>query len=367
MSDGRLDPEQELPPRHSGVPEGFEELAAAQAKAEEELLSKPNVNGVALGHKITGGVDTGKECLTVLVESKMSEEMLGPSDVIGKTGADLKSDIPNDVLIDVQEVGVLTAGIGALGTAEAEESVMLAPEPAVDYMRMEVDALLLANRVRPAKGGYSVGHYKITAGTIATGCYDLLPFPGIPARYYLLSNNHVLANSNDARPGDPILQPGPFDGGTAPKDVIGRLARFVPIRFGANGVFPCNYVDAAIAEVPFHLLDRQVYWIGYVTDLYDAPFVGEIVQKTGRTTNFSTGRVTNINATVMVNYGGGRVAKFCRQIVTTRMGGPGDSGSLITDRVERGVGLLFAGSSTRTIANHLNIVQAMLGVRVTEL
>ncbi|MDD1730773.1 MAG: hypothetical protein CG440_825, partial [Methanosaeta sp. NSM2] len=65
----------------------------------------------------------------------------------------------------------------------------------------------LAKKARPAKGGYSVGHYQITAGTIATGVYDILPGGmvsppahgiGIPPRSYILSNNHVLTNSNDA-------------------------------------------------------------------------------------------------------------------------------------------------------------------------
>ena len=101
--------------------------------------------------------------------------------------------------------------------------------------------------------------------------------------------------------------------------------------------------------------------------LYAAPKVGDIVQKTGRTTNFTTGRVTNINGTVNVNYGGGNVAKFCRQIITTDMSAGGDSGSLVTDREEGAVGLLFAGSATRTIVNNILYVQALLRVRVTEI
>ena len=48
------------------------------------------------------------------------------------------------------------------------------------------------------------------------------------------------------------------------------------------------------------------------------------------------------------------------------MGGPGDSGSLVMDCEEGGVGLLFAGSNVATIVNHLRFVQAFLGVRVTE-
>jgi len=181
----------------------------------------------------------------------------------------------------------------------------------------------------------------------------------MPRKYYALSNNHVLANSNDARVGDPILQPGPYDGGTYPRDLIARLSRYVPIRFGG----PANYVDAAIAEGQFYQLDREIYWIGYVKGVGVAK-VGLIVQKTGRTTNYSTGRVLAVNATVNVNYGGGRVAKMVRQIVTTNMSAGGDSGSLLCNMSENAVGLLFAGSSTVTVHNDIRYVQYLLGIRV---
>ncbi len=46
---------------------------------------------------------------------------------------------------------------------------------------------------------------------------------------FILSNNHVLANSNTAAIGDPILQPGSHDGGTLTNDHIADLADFIPI------------------------------------------------------------------------------------------------------------------------------------------
>jgi hypothetical protein len=224
----------------------------------------------------------------------------------------------------------------------------------------------LRQRVRPALGGFSVGHPRVTAGTIGTCCYDLSPFPGVPQRYYILSNNHVIANSNNANIGDPILQPGAFDGGRLPRDMIGRLSRFIPIRFRTGTSAPLNFVDAAIAEAPFHTISREIFWIGYVKDLYTAPTVGTIVQKTGRTTNYTTGRITSINATVDVNYGSGRVARFARQILTTRMSAGGDSGSLVLDLNERAVGLLFAGSPSVTVLNNILFVQSLLRVRIHE-
>ena len=156
------------------------------------------------------------------------------------------------------------------------------------------------------------------------------------------------------------MQPGRVDGGQFPRDMIARLTRFIPIRFGG----PLNYVDAAVAEGNFHDLDREIFWIGHVKPARFLNRVGEIVQKTGRTTNYTTGRVTSINATVNVNYGGGRVARMARQIVTTAMSSGGDSGSLLCDMNGHAVGLLFAGSSRVTIHNHIMYVQNLLGIRV---
>ena len=92
-------------------------------------------------------------------------------------------------------------------------------------------------RQRPAPLGFSVGHPAITAGTIGARVRDAL------GHVYILSNNHVLANSNGATIGDPEYQPGPFDGGTA-ADQIATLSDFQAINFsGVN-----NTIDAAIAQ-----------------------------------------------------------------------------------------------------------------------
>ncbi len=318
----------------TAVPSELQGLTDALATAEDKFLDKPNVVGVALGHKITDGVMSDTPSIMVLVSHKVPADMLRPADRVTKT----VDNTPTDVL----EVGHLVAG----GEAPAEPL-------------RAVDAQTLASRVRPVRPGYSVGHPKVTAGTIGAGCYDIAPLPGMPPRYYVLSNNHVLANSNDAQIGDPVYQPGVFDGG-GPADAIGRLARYVPIRFDGT----CNYVDAAIAEVPFDTIDRDIYWSGYPTTAATAAAVGQLVKKTGRTTHFTTGRVTAVNATVNVGYGGGKVARFCNQIITTTMSAGGDSGSLVLDWENRPVGLLFAGSAVATILNPIATVQVALGVRL---
>jgi hypothetical protein len=330
------------------------QLAAAQTAAAGEFLEgarpRANVLGLGLGVKWTDGQPTGEPALVVLVNQKLPKESVAKSDLIP---ARLQ-----DVQTDVLSIGEPFAG-GA------------APQ--------DVEVETLAKRVRPARGGYSVGHKDITAGTIATGVYDLLPGAtisppapgvGIPRKFYILSNNHVLADSNAAALGDAVLQPGPFDGGADPADRIARLSRFIPITFSPPVPLALhrNLVDAAVAEVQFHDLDREIYWSGPARAWRRKSLVlpGMIVKKTGRTTNFTTGRITVVNATVDVNYGGGRVARFRDQIITTAMSAGGDSGSLVTTLDNVAVGLLFAGSPVVTIANQIENVRAALRVEVAE-
>ncbi len=330
------------------------QLTTAQTAAAGEFLDgahpRANVLGLGVGVKWTNGQPTGEPALVVLVTQKLEKGSVAKSDLIPAKLADMQT--------DVLSIGDPFAG-------------GIAPQ--------DVEAETLAKRVRPAKGGYSVGHKAITAGTIATGAYDLLPGAtisppapglGIPRRFYILSNNHVLANSNAAALGDAILQPGPFDGGTDPADRLARLSRFIPITFSPPVplAFHRNLVDAAVAEVQFHDLDRELYWSGPVRGWRRKALVlpGMLVKKTGRTTNFTTGRITVVNATVDVNYGSGRVARFRDQIITTAMSAGGDSGSLITTLDNVAVGLLFAGSPVVTIANQIENVRALLRVEVAE-
>jgi hypothetical protein len=129
-----------------------------------------------------------------------------------------------------------------------------------------------------------------------------------------------------------------------------------------------NRVDAAVAQAEFHDIDREIYWVGYVRGWRPRAnvTVGTIVQKTGRTTNYTLGRITGVNATVDINYGGGRVGRFLDQILTTPMSAGGDSGSLVTTTDEVAVGLLFAGSSQVTILNQIERVRSLLRVEVAE-
>src|SRR5574341_1734107 len=233
-------------------------------------------------------------------------------------------------------------------------------------------------RQRPAPLGYSVGHPLITAGTIGARVRDAL------GRVYILSNNHVLANSNGAAIGDPEYQPGPFDGGTA-ADQIATLSDFQLITFTSTAN---NTIDAAIALSGTDVLDNATpadegYGLPNSTifgdangdGLFDDPnaLLGLNVQKYGRTTRLTHGQVPGINATVTICYAVSgfsciKAARFVDQLVITPGGfsGGGGSGSLIVtdDANLNPVALLFAGSSTTTIGNRIDLVLNRFGVTI---
>src|SRR3989338_7569555 len=284
-------------------------------QSETKLLKKSNVVGVGIGEKIKDGRRTGRTCLRVYVEKKVPEEKL--------TKSDLVPPLISEVETDVVEVGKIRP--------------------------------LASNRQRsrPARGGASIGHYKITAGTL--GCLVKDKKTG---KTMILSNNHVLANSNEAKKGDAIIQPGAADGGKVKKDKIAELERFVKIGFGKKA----NTVDAAVAR-PLNDKDvsLEISSIGIPKGTVKGR-VGLVVQKTGRATAHTLGEIQDINATVKMDYDG-QTGLFRNQIMTSAMSQGGDSGSLVLDQKRRAVGLLFAGSDLVTICNPIVEVFKQLDIK----
>ncbi len=218
---------------------------------------------------------------------------------------------------------------------------------------------------RPVPIGVSAGHTAVTAGTIGARVTD-------GSHVYALSNNHVFAAVNQGRPGDHLLQPGVIDGGRDPEDQVGTLAEYEPIELCRSFVCPDNRIDAALALTTPEELGRSTPEGGYGTprSRIEEPKLGMTVQKYGRTTGETVGRITGIHATIDVGYGNG-TARFVDQIVISdgTFSDPGDSGSLIVTKGvllgdRRPVGLLFAGSAVNTIANPIDLVLNRFGVTV---
>ncbi|MDY0018544.1 MAG: trypsin-like peptidase domain-containing protein [Anaerolineae bacterium] len=319
------------------------------SQALPQLFGRQNVVACGLGYKIRGTEQTQELSLIVSVVRKLPKEELSSKDLVPQT----LDGLPTDVV----ETGYIRAqGIDPKG------------------------------RQRPAMPGISLGHYQITAGT-----FGLLVQRGDET--FILSNNHVLANANNAQAGDPILQPGPLDGGTA-ADQIATLAEFVPLDFGeqpgqcqiattvaellntlagligsshrlqaVQQSLNTNLMDVALArpDTP-DLVVPALLELGTPTGVA-VPHLGEVVQKVGRTTGLTTGAVQQIDVTVDVDYNG-RTARFTNQVIASGMSSPGDSGSAILNMDKKVVGLLFAGSGQITIFTPIQQIINHFGVEL---
>ena len=316
--------------------------------AEDAYQGSDNIVGVGIGTTLTPSVGARNEVLSSGEPGKPALNLY----VIDRASVD-----------QVKSVVVDSMGVSAAASDDVPVNVIVTGL---------IDAQPHRFRMRPAPGGVSVGHFRITAGTIGGLCVGRNPPRN--SRLMVLSNNHVLANSNGGVYGDCVAQPGPYDGGRCPTDQIAILERFVPINF-AGGV---NYVDCATAWCwPDRVRRELVYLTGGTPHFFRigsapiAPVVNCPVGKSGRTTQLTRGTIIDVSATIRVNYGAGRVALFSDQISIRGAGGTdfsagGDSGSSIWvwDSSRRPVGLLFAGGGGITFANKMTRVVAALDINL---
>jgi hypothetical protein len=142
------------------------------------------------------------------------------------------------------------------------------------------------------------------------------------------------------------------------QDASANLASSSAIR--AQSAVPENRVDVALAE-PMNpaIFRNDILNIGRITGTAQ-PYLGQQLRKTGRTTGYTTGRVTLINATIDVAYNtpwGTKTARFTGQVITTGMSQGGDSGSLVVAlNTQEAVGLLFAGSGVASVFTPIDVV-----------
>ncbi|HAO32773.1 MAG TPA: hypothetical protein PLU26_07125 [Candidatus Competibacter sp.] len=288
-----------------------------------------NILGVGYGAKMTAGAVIDELAVRIYVRTKLPGRLIPQGNAIPPTVTNPSTgrELPTDVI----PVGDLTA---------------LWP--------------------RPVSCGVSIGHKAVTAGTL--GCLVRSNDPQT-RDHYILSNNHVLANSSPLASGtvppggDEILEPGPLDGGE-PHPPIAELTDWEPINF--SGI---NVMDAAIARV-FKGDDvfPNILVIGSVAAGVSPPKLYQSVRKHGRTTLHTVGVIMDLSANIKVRYGNNLVT-FDNQLGIVGAGGTfssgGDSGSLIVDGVTRKpVALLFAGGGGMTFASPINPILKRFNVKI---
>jgi hypothetical protein len=297
---------------------------AGTTRAYAAISPRPehNLIGVGIGEKVSNGKPAGLWSVKLFVRQKYPAGQIARREM-------LPSNV-NGLPTDVHEVGSI----------RRFEAAPALPNP--------------RTRLRPAQPGCSIG-FADPGGTFTmAGTFGALVKRG--GSLYVLSNNHVLADENSLPAGAAIYQPGLLDGGNANRDQIAALTEFVTISAAAS-----NLVDCAIAEVQDkNQVTNQILGIGAPKGTAAAA-LDMIVEKYGRTTDYTVGRVTSLDTDIKIKYDMGAVL-FVHQLLIEAIGSqpfsqPGDSGSLIVDRASgNAVGLLFAGSDQATIANPIATV-----------
>ena len=266
------------------------------------------------------------------------------------------------------KVALAVVCVVALGVAMMPQSA-LAQIPMACTVTPEPQQMAVT---RPIELGTSGGNIKSIIKTKHTrGCFSGTlgsMVQDADENEYILSNNHVLADINKAKPGQLILQPGLIDVACvrAKSNAVATFSSSVKIKFGGAK----NQVDTALAAVVPGQVSPYIMFVGGIADtVVGDPALGMPVQKMGRTSCLTTGTVAALNANVTVNYSDvvkhPRLANFINQILVTgsvltpTFGAAGDSGSLIVsqDDCPQAVALLFAGNGNGlTIANPITSV-----------
>jgi len=308
------------------------QLQQAYEEAREAYIEREDVTGVDIGYKYVDGRRTDDIVIRIHVEKKrefVPEAEMFPKEI-------------NGITVDVIQ------GVYGLQVALKSSS-------------------LRQTRRNPIQPGLSISHPKVSAGTLGVVVYDNAT--GHPC---ILSNWHVLVGSSDASPGDPIIQPGSRDGGQLPQDRVGQLERSL---LGPDG-------DAAIASLditPDRSVELAQFETGVILHSARNAQVGEVLEKSGRTTGVTKGKVTGFGS-YKISYPVGEITidGFIISSINDRNPGNeeissgGDSGSIwYNPETKEAVGLHFAGetdsspTAEHAIACHLPRVLAALNISLT--
>ncbi len=190
---------------------------------------------------------------------------------------------------------------------------------------------------------------------------------------YVLSNNHVLARSDQSIPGETIVQPGLIDNGCTPYGFGPGTTPVATLTGYPTLSLPATNVDAAIARVTPGAVDPRGNILELGARQLDGTLapappgisstggkgepatLGMTVAKSGRTTGLTCAAVSAVSVDVVVDYftdcaetTHALTKTFTNQIAIagTSFSDAGDSGALVVDTANaEPVGLFFAGGT----------------------
>lgn len=290
------------------------------------LLHDFDAHAVGIGPKIVDGQPTPKLALTFYVSHKSAKESLAPAKVVPKT-FQFRSDLD-----------------GALRRVTTD--VVESPPASFE--------LNPRTRIRPVPGGVSVAP---PTGTLGGWVWDQTDDTIVA-----LSNDHVFGHVA----GSPMTQPGIFaDGGSHPADTIGTTKRGIP-----RTTTGTNTVDCAImAPTNEDVYSLTVHDIGPAVYALATPVLNMLVEKFGRTTEHTYGRLISVDYATYVS---GLFFDDCLRIEPVSPSSDwsegGDSGSILFSQtpisdgstIKPAVGLHFAGGGIYGVACKIqNVFEAL--------
>jgi hypothetical protein len=276
-------------------------------------LSRPNIVGLGIGPKISGGRETGDTAVLVFVERKLDrlsgDHFPVPSTVpLERLGADGELSTL-DVPTDVQQVGV-----------------------------NEVE--VLNQRVRPVPGGYQINAENL-GGTGTLGVN--IDWAG---RYRAMTNNHVIAKNGNL--GAAVYQPD-----KANDNAIGTVDGYTPVTTYRSDTQPNPLYmtqDLAWAYVTTRVGSPDIHLIGRPTGMR-APVPGERIKLIGKQTGrVQQATITDITTKLVVKWAPTTDKPWAYFERLVRLDGvytqAGDSGSAYVATSDMKVVALHVGGNT---------------------
>ena len=330
------------------VTSDFDLVRTTKEKFVDSLLALPGVHAVGVGMRSSSAGGPGRPVVKVFVERKLPSSSL-PS------GQRIPPRLPahDDRGLSIPGVFVETdVHVGGPYAANANVA-----------------------KVRPLVPGFSTGlkrNQSFGAGTIGAVLADAAtagvasPAPGtVPAQplsasdllnrgipLFFLTASHVVTAPDPAA--EDVLQPAVQDNGDPRTDIVGRPDRWT--RFPQSNISGVDVIwaDAAAVLLADTAIRASIQDIGLPSgelvltkDQLDA---GITLQKSGRTTSRTQGRLISLHTSVTQSLFMGDIRYLEQAIVEARDGttiaDTGDSGSLVLDDQRRAAGLLV-GSANR--------------------
>lgn len=298
------------------------EAIAVQALYENDLMSRPGVQGVGIGEK------DGELGILILVDEKGRELEL-PTEI-------------EYLPVIVRVVGQIKAHQINLGVSGGNDIVcQLCDVGTVGFK--------VCDNTIPNVGGWISNNHVVVSGCTGTPgekCPNMAPLGTNQFSPGLVDNTPVCTTTGAAN--------------------VGTLNRFVTFVLDAGGTN--NPVDAGFVQSTDAQVSDNIQGLGVQSNTVAAPFLTQAVCKSGRTTGVTCGTVTGINVTADISYDTCGTARFINQVMyaptppDTTMSQSGDSGSPVVNGANDAVALHFAGDGVNGYGNPIGTVLAQLQV-----